>query len=91
MTRASREEILEHVRRAIAELFEIEPSVVQLDTKVVEDLDLDSIDAIELAVRMEALTGQRFDPERFREMRTIRDVVDILDDILNGSVDEAAS
>jgi acyl carrier protein len=91
MTRASREDILEHVRRAMAELFEIEPALVQLDTKVVEDLDLDSIDAIELAVRMEALTGQRFDPERFREMRTIRDVVDILDDILKGSVEKAAS
>ena len=91
MTRASREEILEHVRRAMAELFEIEPDKIQLDTKVVEDLDLDSIDAIELAVRMEGVTGQRFDPERFREMRTISDVVDILYGILNGQVDEAAS
>jgi acyl carrier protein len=83
MTRASREEILEHVRRAVAELFQIEPERIQLVTKVVEDLDLDSIDAIELAVRMEAMTGQRFDPERFREMRTIGDVVEILYGILN--------
>lgn len=91
MTRASRDEILEHVRQAMAELFEIEPETIHLETKVVEDLDLDSIDAIELAVRMEAFTGQRFDPESFRDMKTISDVVDILEDILSGRVDEAAS
>lgn len=91
MTRASREQILEHVRQAMTELFGVEPSRIQLETKVREDLDLDSIDAIELAVHMEAMTGQRFDPERFRDMQTIGDVVDILDNIVNGGVDEAAS
>lgn len=79
---ASREEILEQVRRAMGELFDVAPERIQLETKVVEDLELDSIDAIELAVKMEAVTGQRFDPERFREMRTIADVVEILHDIL---------
>lgn len=102
MTRASREQILEQVRQAMADLFEIEPGKIQLETNVVEDLDLDSIDAIELAVHMEGLTGTRFDPERFREMKTIKDVVDILEKILEGEgegeggggkkeVDEAAS
>ena len=66
----------------MADLFEIEPGKIQLETNVVEDLDLDSIDAIELAVHMEGLTGTRFDPERFREMKTIKDVVDILEKIL---------
>lgn len=79
---ASREEILEQVRRAMGELFDLAPERIQLETKVVDDLELDSIDAIELAVKMEAVTGQRFDPERFREMRTISDVVEILHDIL---------
>jgi acyl carrier protein len=91
MTRASREEILEHVRRAMVELFELEPEKIQLGTKVVEDLDLDSIDAIELAVRMEALTGQRFDPESFREMRTVSDVVEILYGILSSAPVSEAS
>jgi acyl carrier protein len=91
MTRASREEILDHVRRAMEELFQIEPERITLDAKVVEDLDLDSIDAIELAVRMEAFTGRRLDPERFREMRTIGDVVDIIHEILNASPASARS
>lgn len=90
MTRASREQILEQVRQAMADLFEIEPGKIQLETNVVEDLDLDSIDAIELAVHMEGLTGTRFDPERFREMKTIKDVVDILEKILEDGGDAEA-
>jgi len=75
---AEREQILEQVRQTMSELFDIEPARIQLDTRVVEDLDLDSIDAIELAVRIEALTGRRLDPERFRDMKTVGDVVAIL-------------
>jgi len=82
MTTISRDEILEQVRRAMVELFEVEASQIQLETKVVEDLDLDSIDAIELAVRMERITGQRLNAESFREMRTIADVVEILHRLL---------
>jgi acyl carrier protein len=82
---ASREEILGHVRDAMRELFQLDAEKIQLDTKIVDDLDLDSIDAIELAVRMEALTGQRFDPESVREIRTIGDIVEILHRRLNGA------
>lgn len=81
----SREQIFEHVRRAMVELFELEEERIRLETKVVEDLDLDSIDAIELAVRMEAMTGQRFDPESFRDMRTVGDVVEILHRLLDAA------
>lgn len=84
MTTASRDEIFAEVRRAMVELFEIDADRITLETKVVEDLDLDSIDAIELAVRMETLTGRRLDPERFREMKTIGDVVAIV----HGLIDE---
>jgi acyl carrier protein len=82
MTTVSRDEVLDQVRKAMLELFEIEPERVELETKVVDDLDLDSIDAIELAVRMEALTGRRLNPESFREMRTIADVVEIVHGLL---------
>ena len=85
MTTVSREDLLGHVRKAMTELFDLAPERIQLETKVVEDLELDSIDAIELAVHMEQLTGRRFDPERFREMRTIGDVVEILYDIMNSA------
>lgn len=90
MTNVSRDEILNHVKKAMAELFDIDVTAIHLETKVVEDLDLDSIDAIELAVHLESLTGRRFDPESFREMRTIADVVEILHGLLNPPVAEAS-
>jgi acyl carrier protein len=91
MKSASREEILEQVRGAMVELFDLEAEKIKPETRVVEDLDLDSIDAIELAVRMEALTGRRLDPESFREMKTIADVVEIVHGLLSaGPVSEAS-
>ena len=78
----TREEIYDHVVKAMGELFDLPPERIKLETKVIEDLDLDSIDAIELAVHMETLTGRRLDPERFREMRTVGDVVNIVYGIL---------
>lgn len=89
MTVVSREEILSNVRDAMLELFELPAEKIQLETRVVEDLQLDSIDAIELAVRMESLTGRRLDPESFREMKTIGDVVDILERLVNQPPAEA--
>lgn len=75
----------------MVELFEVDAARIQPETKVVEDLDLDSIDAIELSVRMEKMTGQRLDPESFREMRTIGDIVDILHGLLSEAAISEAS
>lgn len=75
----------------MVELFEVDAARIQPETKVVEDLDLDSIDAIELSVRMEKMTGQRLDPESFREMRTIGDIVEILHGLLREAAISEAS
>jgi acyl carrier protein len=89
--RATRDEILDRVRTEMVALFELEADEIKLETRVVEDLDLDSIDAIELGVRMEALTGQRFDPESFRSIRTVGDVVDIVQRLLDDAPVSEAS
>jgi acyl carrier protein len=46
---------------------------------LLDDLDLDSIDAIDLAVRLQDLTGKRVDESRLREVRTVRDVVELIE------------
>ncbi len=75
----SREEILVEVQKTLKELFDIDPSRVTLETRVVEDLDLDSIDAIDLAVRIEELTGSRLPEDALRSIRTVSDVVALLE------------
>lgn len=79
MTGATREEILEHVRRAMVELFEIDPEEIQLDTRVVEDLDLDSIDAIDMFVELHEVTGRRIDVQVARKIRTVQDIVNLVE------------
>lgn len=57
------------------ELFELEPDRVQPSARLIEDLELDSLDAIDLAVKVEETTGLAFDEAAIRKLRTIEDVV----------------
>ena len=68
-------EILDHLRRILEETFEIDPARVELDTNLFTDLDLDSIDAVDLAIKLQELTGKRIKPEEFKTVRSVADVV----------------
>ncbi|HRE16022.1 MAG TPA: acyl carrier protein [Rhodocyclaceae bacterium] len=68
------QEILEQLRRILNETFEIDPARVQPETKLFEELDLDSIDAVDLAIKLQELTGKRIKPEEFKTVRTVADV-----------------
>ena len=46
-----------------------------MDTHLYEELDLDSIDAVDLMVKLRELTGKKMEPEAFKLVRTVRDVV----------------
>lgn len=74
----SKQEILAHVRAAMAELFELEPAAIELDAHLVDDLDLDSIDAIDMAARLQQMTGRRVPEEMLKSIRTIADVVELV-------------
>ena len=52
---------------------------LQLETHLIDDLDLDSIDAIDLAVRIEERTGVCFQDEELKTIHTVNDVVDLID------------
>jgi len=69
------EEILAQLRAVLQELFEIEPAEVSLETNLNEDLDIDSIDAIDLVVKLKEITGKKIQPEAFKNVRTVGDVV----------------
>ena len=65
------------------ELFELEADRVQPEARLIEDLELDSLDAIDLAVKVEEATGRAFDEQKIRSLRTIGDVVDALLELIN--------
>ena len=73
----SRDEILERVRAALVELFEIDPARVTLEASLYHDLEIDSIDAIDLMDRLKRETGlNKLTPEDFRAVRTVSDLVE---------------
>ena len=71
-------EILDHVRRTIAELFELDLEDVQAESTVFDDLDLDSIDAIDLVAKLQQLTGERIEEQAMRSVRTVGDLAKLV-------------
>ncbi len=72
----NKEAIYEQLKIILAELFEIEPEAVSLQSNLYEDLDIDSIDAVDMAVKLNELTGKKIQPSDFKEIRTVNDVVE---------------
>lgn len=68
-------EILDRLRDILVENFEIAPEAVTLDAHLYEKLGLDSIDAVDLAIKVQQLTGKRIKAEDFKHVRTVGDVV----------------
>jgi acyl carrier protein len=75
----SRDEIFAIVSEVLQQEFDFAAEKLTPDTDLIDDLDLDSIDAIDMAVRLEERTGLHFEDEALKSLRTIRDVVDQID------------
>ena len=78
MEKMTREELYQEVAETLAHLFEADPESIKPEARLAEDLELDSIDAIDLIVHMQKKTGERFRPEDFQHVKTVQDVVDTL-------------
>jgi acyl carrier protein len=65
------------------ETFDIPVEKIKPESKLYEELDIDSIDAVDLIVRMKPMVGKRMSPEAFKSVRTVQDVVDALYLLIN--------
>ena len=74
--------IFTEVKMALVELFEVDGDAVTLDAHLYQDLELDSIDAVDLVVRLQMLTGKKIRPEEFKAVRTVNDLVDAVATLL---------
>lgn len=81
----NRDEILSVIQKIMAEMFEIEAGRVTLEAKLYGDLDFDSIDAVDMIVKVKEITGRNIKPEDFKAARTVGDVVDAIDKLMNGA------
>ena len=78
----STKEIFEQLRSVLHELFEIDPERVTLEAHLYTDLEIDSIDTIDLILRLKELTGRKIQPDQFRHVRTVGDAVNAIEALL---------
>jgi len=74
----TKEEILSKLREILMDSFQLDPGKVTLEANLFTDLDLDSIDAVELAIQLQGFTGRRVKAEVFKHVRTVNDVVETI-------------
>lgn len=74
----TKEEILSEIAEVLAGEFEIPREKITADARLYEDLDLDSIDAVDLVVRIQQRTGIKVVAEDFKAIRTLGDVADVI-------------
>ncbi|MFA6341965.1 MAG: acyl carrier protein [Fibrobacteraceae bacterium] len=71
-------EIFEKLKTALVEDFDLDVSKVVPEARLYEDLNLDSIDAVDLIVKLKSMLPRNVDPEVFKKVRSLQDVVDAI-------------
>ena len=79
----SKNEIFDYLVDALNEMFEIDKADITLEANLYEDLDIDSIDAVDLMLKLKDLTGEKISPEDFKNVRTVKDVVTAIEELQN--------
>ena len=79
----TREDIFLKLREVLADSFRLDPAKITLESHLFTDLDLDSIDAVELAIQLQEIIGRRVKAEEFRHVRTVNDVVEAVHGMLH--------
>ena len=74
----TKEEIFQKIQEILAGEFDLEKELITPEAKLYDELELDSIDAVDLLVKMKQYIPGKIDPKQFKKARTIQDVVDIL-------------
>ena len=80
----SKEEIFERLAAVLVELFEIDSSKITLDADLYRDLDIDSIDTIDLVLQLKTITGRKSQPDQFHQVRSVGDAVNAIHALVSG-------
>ena len=79
----TRDEIFNTIKEILIKEFDCDEAKIKIESNLVEDLDLDSIDAVDLVVKLQGIINRKVDPEDFKQIRTLQDVVDAVEKIVN--------
>jgi acyl carrier protein len=78
----NKDAIFQEVADLLVKLFEIPPEKITPESRLYEDLELDSIDAVDMIVHLQKRIGRKIQPEMFKAVRTVQHVVDAVETLL---------
>ena len=79
----SQDQILERIRQTLVELFELDSKRITPEARLYEDLEIDSIDVVDLMDEVQKHTGRKVTPEDFRSVRTVNDLATVVQRLLH--------
>ncbi len=83
------QQIFDELKKVLIETFEIDPDKIVPEAKIYDDLDIDSIDAIDLLVKLQPFLGKKtLKPADFKSVRTVADLTTTLSTIINGAEED---
>lgn len=74
----SQDQIFDHIHQVLVDLFEVNPEQISPSAKLYDDLDIDSIDSIDMLIELKRIIGKDIDPQAFKHARTISDVANVI-------------
>lgn len=81
----SKEDIFNELKTILVDDLEIPEAEIKESSNLFTDLDLDSIDTVDIAVRMQRYTDKKLPPEEFKKIQTIDDVVNAVWNLMNSN------
>lgn len=78
MADITKDDIFAILKGILVDEFEVVPENVVYNADLFNDLELDSVDAVDLAVRLQQHTGKKVSPAEFKQIRTVGDVVNAI-------------
>lgn len=81
----TQDQIFERIVQILGETFGIEAERVSRGARLGDDLDIDSIDAVDLIVQLKPMIGSNLRPEAFKSVRTVGDVVDVVHSMMHAT------
>jgi acyl carrier protein len=86
----TKDQLYQRIVAILRDTFGIEAGRISMEARLGEDLDIDSIDAVDLIVQLKPLIGSALKPEAFKSVRTVADVVEVVHGMMHAGVAEPA-
>lgn len=75
-----RQEVIDIVNQTLIDNFELKKEDLTPEALIGENLKLDSLDAVDMLVHLEDKLGKKYDVEKFKEVRNLNDVYNLVEE-----------